>query len=108
MRKYFIAVLAVTLWSLFSFAYLGREDGSSGLSVLGWIHAIFFMPGLFLLLIFKASYSNQDLPAIAAYSWLAYTAVVLLGVKFARVIQGIFKGVKPKQGLQEDSEIHAD
>ena len=90
LRKYFIAVFVITAWGLFSFAYLGREDGSSGLSILGLIHAFFFIPGGFLFHIFRDSHSNRDIPAMATLSWLIYTTVVLAGIKLAHIIQILF------------------
>ena len=36
-RKYLIGVGLVALWGIFSYAYLGVEDGSSGLRPLGWL-----------------------------------------------------------------------
>jgi len=80
-RKYMIALGLVALWAVFSYAYLGVEDGSSGLSPLGWIHAVFFLPGGLLLQAVKGSHGNADLPLMAAFSFCVYAVVVVLAVK---------------------------
>ena len=78
LRNYLIAIGIITLWAVFSYAYLGAEDGSSGLSVLGWIHALFFFPGGFIFHIINVSHSNSDLPIIAVMSWLVYVLLIIL------------------------------
>ena len=87
LRKYMIALGFVGLWAVFSYAYLGVEDGSSGLSPLGWIQSAFLVPGLFLFRAVKGAYSNADLPLIAALSLCAYAVVVVLVVKSAGLLK---------------------
>ncbi|HSV99858.1 MAG TPA: hypothetical protein VLI39_06780 [Sedimentisphaerales bacterium] len=91
-RKYLIAVGLVALWAVFSYAYLGVEDGSSGLSPLGWAHAVFFLPGGLLLQAVKGSHGNADLPLMAAFSFCVYAAVAFLAVigvgVFSRALWG--------------------
>ncbi len=87
LRKYMIAFGFVGLWAVFSYAYLGVEDGSSGLSPLGWIHAAFFVPGLFLFRATKGAYSNADLPLIAAFSLCVYAVIVVLAIKSAGLLK---------------------
>jgi len=93
-RKYLIAIGIVTLWAVFSYAYLGVEDGSSGLSILGLIHAFFLIPGLVLFHVVKDSHSNADLPFIAGISWFVYVLVVLLVVKCVCVFRKIISQSK--------------
>jgi hypothetical protein len=76
-RPYVIALGAIAVWGVFAHAYLGVEDGSSGLSPLGWIHVGFFLPGLRVFRMFNDSYSNSDIPLIAAISWLLFIALAL-------------------------------
>ena len=87
LRKYLIAIGVVTLWAVFSYAYLGVEDGSSGLSILGWVQGLFFFPGGFLFHAIKESYSNTDLPVMAGISWFVYVLVILLVVNYVCVIR---------------------
>jgi len=81
LRKYLIAIVAVTLWGGFSYAYIGVEDGSSGLSILGLLHAIFIIPGGFIFHVVKGSHSNADIPVMAGISWFVYVLVSVLVVK---------------------------
>jgi hypothetical protein len=86
-RKYLIAVGLVAMWAVFSYAYLGVEDGSSGLGPLGWLSGAFFVPGGLLLQAAKGSHGNVDLPLMAAFSFCVYAAVAVLaviGVEFLR------------------------
>lgn len=76
-RAQIATVTAVTAWAIFAYAYLGVEDGSSGLSVLGWLHAMFFIPGGILMQVLRGSHSNADLPFMTGVSWLTYSAVGL-------------------------------
>ncbi len=71
-KYHLIAVAAVTAWAAFSYLYLGVEDGSSGLSVLGWVHGVFFIPGGLLVVAVKGAISNYALPFMAVMSWLFY------------------------------------
>lgn len=91
-RKYLIAVGLVALWAVFSWAYLGVEDGSSGLSPLGWIHAVFFLPGGLLLQAVKGSHGNRDLPLMAVFSFCVYAAVVVLAVKGGEILRRAVSG----------------
>jgi hypothetical protein len=91
-RKYLIAVGLVALWAVFSWAYLGVEDGSSGLSPLGWIHAVFFVPGGLLLQAVKGSHSNADLPVMAVFSVCVYAAVAVFAVIGVEVLRRAFWG----------------
>jgi hypothetical protein len=79
-QKYLIALGVAGLWAAFSYAYVGVEDGSSGLSLLGWVHAVFFLPGGLLLQAVKGSHSNADLPLMAAFSLCVYMVVAVLAV----------------------------
>ena len=76
-RPFVPTVGVVSFWCLFSMAYLGVEDGSSGLSPLGWVHAAFLLPGLFPAVLIKGSYHNGDLPLAFLLSWLFYTAIAM-------------------------------
>ena len=97
-RKYLIAIGVVTLWAVFSYAYLGVENGSSGLSILGWVQDLFFFPGGFLFHAIKESYSNTDLPTMAGISWFVYVLVILLVVKCICVLRKTIIQSKPKNG----------
>lgn len=86
-RKYMIGLGLVALWAVFSWCYLGVEDGSSGLGPLGWITSLFLLPGGYVLQLTKGVYSNTDLPLIAVLSLCTYAAAVVLvlkGVEFLR------------------------
>ena len=92
-RIHLIALGVVAVWGVFSYAYLGSEDGSSGLSLLGWIHVVFFVPGGILMQILKGSHSNADLPIMAGTGWLTYS---LLALGIAQVVCVIRKHKKAK------------
>ncbi|MHC4375191.1 MAG: hypothetical protein ACYS26_01200 [Planctomycetota bacterium] len=66
------ALVAASLWALFALLYLGVEDGSSGLSLLGNLTLAFFMPGLLLMQALEGAHSNADMPFMAFMSWLVY------------------------------------
>jgi len=96
-RLRIVALGVVTAWAVFAWAYLGVEDGSSGMSPLGWLHVVFFLPGGFLFQAVKGSHSNSDLPIMALASWIAYSLVALgiaVGVKVIRKR----KQAEPNQG----------
>ncbi len=98
MKNYIVPVIAlgvVTVWGMFSYGYLGVEDGSSGLSLLGWIHAAYFLPGLFLVAKLKGSHSNADLPLMAGIGWLTYS---LVAVGAAHVVSMIM--AKSKRAIE--------
>jgi len=82
------AVATITLWGLFSYAYIGVEDGSSGLSLLGWVHVLFHIPGLFLVTQCKGTYTNADLPVVAMISWLIYVTLAVGIVHAAHLFFG--------------------
>ena len=74
-RRCWIALGVVSLWCVLACAYLSVEDGSSGLSPLGWAAGLFFVPGGIALQVFKGSHSNADLPLMAGISWITYAAL---------------------------------
>ncbi|MEN6336563.1 MAG: hypothetical protein ABFE01_20095 [Phycisphaerales bacterium] len=88
-RKYLIALALVAVWGVFSCAYLGVEDGSSGLSPFGWLAGAFFVPGGLLLEAVKEMSRKSghvllmdgDLLLAAALSFCIYAVVVVLAVK---------------------------
>lgn len=85
-RKYLITVGLVALWAVFSYAHLGVEDGSSGLSPLGWLAAVFFVPGGLLFQAVKGSHANADLPLMAAFGFCVYAVVAVLTVKGGKCV----------------------
>lgn len=85
-KAHLFALGVITAWGLFSYAYLGIEDGSSGFSALGWIHAAYFIPGCLLVTGLKGSYSNADLPLIAGIGWLLFSLLALALAQLACVI----------------------
>jgi hypothetical protein len=91
-RKYLIALGLVIVWAVFSYAYLGVEDGSSGLGPLGWIAGVFFLPSGLLLQAVKGSHGNADLPLMAAFSFCVYAVVVVLAVKGTAFLGRAFLG----------------
>lgn len=90
---YIIALVTVTIWGVFSFAYTGVEDGSSGLSVLGWISYAFFMPGVILVYQLKGRFSNAEIPLAALTSWMIYS---LLAIIVVHAVYSILKILKKK------------
>ncbi len=72
---YFIALGVVAAWAVLSYGYLGIEDASSGLSMPGWFHGVFFLPGACLMQAVKGGHSNADLPFMAAISWILYSVL---------------------------------
>jgi len=76
-RPYLIAVAVVTIWGVLSVAYIGEEDGSSGLSPVGYVHAAFLLPGVWVLRAFVGALGNRDLPLAVAISWVGYCLVAL-------------------------------
>ena len=101
-RAYMIVFGIVVLWAVFSYAYLGVEDGSSGLSPLGWISAVFLIPGGLLLYATKGSHSNSDLPTMALFSICAYVVVLLLVVKGVALLGRLVGGVEPNRTRDTD------
>lgn len=69
------------------YAYLGVEDGSSGLSPLGWIAGVFFVPGGLLLQAVKGSHGNADLPLMAGFSFCVYAVVAVLAMMGVEVFR---------------------
>ncbi len=96
MRRYLIILGAVTAWAVFSYMYLGTEDGSSGLSPLGWLSAMFFIPGGYVMQVVKGSHGNADLPLMAAISWVSYS---LLSVGIIYVCTIVTKGRKRERNV---------
>lgn len=88
-----IALACVTAWCIFALAYVGREDGSSGLSVLGWLQAIFFFPGLCLMQAVAGAHSNADIPRMAAVGWVLFA---LCGMGIAEVIASVCRGAQQR------------
>lgn len=76
-RPCLIALAIVTLWGAYSVAYIGVEDGSSGLSPAGYVHAAFLLPGVWVLQEFRGALGNRDLPVAAAISWLGFAVPAL-------------------------------
>jgi hypothetical protein len=85
-RIHLIGLGIVTVWTVFSYAYLGVEDGSSGLSLFGWIQAAFFIPGAVVMQKLKGSHSNADLPLMAATGWLTFSLAALAIAQLARLV----------------------
>lgn len=85
-KPYFIVLGIVTAWAIFAWAYLGVEDGSSGLSALGWLGAVFFIPSVFLMQLLKDDPSNVDILLMAIASWILYS---LLAIGITRAIRMI-------------------
>jgi hypothetical protein len=98
-----IAFGFVVLWSVFSYAYLGVEDGSSGLSPLGWISAVFFVPGGLLLYATKGAHSNTGLPTMAVFSFCAYVVVLLFVIKGVARLRRLVGGVEPDQAINTEA-----
>ena len=69
---FLVPTALAALWGLFSVTYLGVEDGSSGLSALGWVHVGFFVPGLGAMELLEGSHSNDDIPLMVAISFLVW------------------------------------
>jgi hypothetical protein len=87
------------MWGVFSYAYLGVEDGSSGLSLLGWIHGVFFIPGGILMQALRGSHSNADLPLMAGIGWLTYS-LLALGIAQVVCVFQKQKNAKPNKRMQ--------
>ncbi len=80
MRKFkahLIAIAIVTAWALFAYAWLNVEDGSSGLGVLGFLSAVFFVPGGLLMQFTRGSHTNTDIPLMVFTGWLTFTLIAL-------------------------------
>ena len=76
-KAHIIAIAIVTLWAVLAYSYLGVEDGSSGLSVLGKVSAVFFLPGGFLMQKIGGSLSKAEIPLAAMLSWFIFTLIAL-------------------------------
>ena len=72
-RQFLVPIAIVGIWGTFSATYLGVEDGSSGLSLLGWVHVGFFLPGLGAMDLLEGSHSNDDIPLMIAISFVVWT-----------------------------------
>ena len=101
-RKYLIALALVAVWAVFSFSYpyLGIEDGSSGLSPLGWLAGVFIVPGAWLLEAVKEMSRKNgyvllmdgDLLLAVAFSFCIYAAVVVLAIKSTASLRRALQG----------------
>lgn len=80
-RAHGFALACCTAWAVFGWAYLGVEDGSSGLSPLGWLHALFFLPALGVAQGIWGSHSNADLLWMGLVAWLFWSLSVLAVVQ---------------------------
>lgn len=75
-----MVLFAVSGWAVFSLLYAGVEDGSSGLSPLGYLVLAFYMPGLLLFQALEGSHRNSDVPAMVFAGWAFYLACGQLAV----------------------------
>jgi len=87
LKAHFIAFGIVTVWAVLSYAYIGVEDGSSGLSPLGWLNAVFFVPGGLLMQKLKGTHSNADLPVMAVVSWITFSLVAIGVAQLVRMMK---------------------
>ena len=85
-RLHLIALACVTAWGIFSLAYVGVEDGSGGLSALGWASFGFLLPGRCLIDGVWGAHTNSDAPLMAAVGWVLFSAC---GVGLAQVIASV-------------------
>jgi hypothetical protein len=83
-RPIAMALTVVAFWGLFAALYLGVEDGSSGLSLIGLLHVFFFLPGLVVMDLIKGNHSNADLPWMWLIGAAAYSLVLLLVIQVLR------------------------
>lgn len=86
------------MWGGLSYTCLGVEDGSSGLSLLGWIHGVFFIPGGILMQTLRGSHSNADLPLMCGIGWVTYS---LLALGIVRAVSVVRKQKKTKPNKSE-------
>jgi hypothetical protein len=93
-KAHFIALGIVTVWALFAYAWLNVEDGSSGLSVLGKVSEVFFLPGGFLMQFLSINLSNAELPLMAIISWLIFTLIALVIAQITTMILNSKKAKK--------------
>ncbi len=91
-KTHIIAIVIVTIWAVFAYAYLGVEDGSSGLSILGKISAVFFIPGGLLIQKIGGNFSNNEIPFAAITSWFIFSLIALAIAQIKTMI------IKPKNG----------
>jgi hypothetical protein len=85
-KAHIIAIAIVTVWAVFAYAYLGVEDGSSGLSILGKISAVFFIPGGILMQFTRGSHSNSDITFMAITSWFIFALIAIVIAQIAKMI----------------------
>ncbi len=102
-RPYIIAVGIVAVWAAFAYRYLGVEDGSSGLSPLGWICGVFFIPGGLLLSAITGTRSNADLPAMSAFSFCMYAVIALLVTKGVTCLGRAVHRGEPNEAISTDA-----
>ena len=94
-RPHIVVLLVVLVWALSSVAYLGREDGSAGLTLIGWAHAVFFLPGISVLKLAGGPVGNGDLPLAACLSWVLYSGVA---AGFVQLVVVIRRASRPGDG----------
>lgn len=92
-KAHLVSIAIVTAWALFAYYWLNIEDGSSGLGVLGFVSAAFFIPGGILMQITRGSHSNADIPLMAFTGWITFT-LIALGI--AQIITMILNSKKAK------------
>ncbi len=85
-KVHLIAIVIVTVWAIFACLWLNVEDGSSGLSFLGKISAVFFLPGGLLRQLARANLSNAEIPLMALISWLIFTLIALVIAQITAMI----------------------
>lgn len=88
-RTHLIVLGIVTLWGIFSYMYLGVEDGSSGLSPLGWVHVVFIVPGVSVVRILKGTHSNTPYAVTVVISWVLFAAVALGMIHLTRLLRKV-------------------
>jgi ABC-type multidrug transport system permease subunit len=85
-KAHLIAIGIVTVWAIFACAWLNVEDGSSGLSAMGKVSAVFFLPGGLLMQSIRGSFSNAEIPFAAIISWLIFTLIALVIAQITIII----------------------
>ena len=75
---YYLASAAVLVWAAFSYAYLGVEDGSSGLTPLGTVSIVYFLPGAGICRSMGFT-TNAAIPRMFIVSLLLWLSIGLVG-----------------------------
>ena len=99
-RLHFIALGVVAAWAIFSYAYLGVEDGSSGLSPLGYVGGVFFLPGLYLV----KTHTNANLPIMAVISWAIFSLVAVFIAQIICMIKTSMRSTGQPTRFPDQSE----